>query len=92
MIKCRANLKKDILDDDDACPICTAESETMTHLMLACPVANQFWNRIGVDVDHLCRQKNDLGHMQLPMSIVNHLHSDTLLHLVCWMLWKQGNK
>jgi hypothetical protein len=52
-IKCRTNLKKKNIVDDDTCPICGADQESATHLMLTCPFLSQLWGKFGMDVSSL---------------------------------------
>jgi hypothetical protein len=87
-IKCRTNLKRKHILEDDTCPICDADPETATHLLLTCPFSLQLWNKFGIDVSSL--QACTIWNIDRPGHI-DALHFETLVHLICWMLWKHRN-
>jgi hypothetical protein len=46
-IQCRANLFKKEVVDNRCCEICGAAEESTDHIILHCPFAEEFWNKIG---------------------------------------------
>jgi len=79
-IKCGTNLKRKNIVEDDTCPICGADQETATHLMLACPFSSQLWGKFGMDVSSL--QASTICSIARP-SHIDALHFETLVHLIC---------
>jgi hypothetical protein len=45
-LQCRANLLRKKIVDDATCELCAEAAETVDHLLLHCPFAASFWQRL----------------------------------------------
>eukprot|EP00253_Pinus_taeda_P006621 PITA_06621 len=72
------------------CVNCKAQEDTIHHLLDACPLANQLWEKASFRCQRLCR----LQHWQMnpyKSGILNHLWN-ILPGLLLWSIWKERNK
>ena len=82
-------LRKCIVAATEAgCPLCAAPLETEDHMLFACPFADAFWNKLGVDTDgvRVC----GLPHLAIAVGAVSESAVEFTL-LCCWQLWKHRN-
>ncbi|KAJ1278509.1 hypothetical protein BS78_04G085000 [Paspalum vaginatum] len=80
-IKCRYNLKRKNIVDDDVCPVCRGGVETSNHLILQCPFAKHIWARLHIDTaDHNVSSLWESA-----------THYNMFLLMVSWFLWKHRN-
>ena len=94
-----ARRKKHGLQDDDTCVLCNQSSETIDHLLIACPFSREIWfnvlRKVGwesvtpsLHMDHLASWWTEARkHVPKP----NRRGFDSLVVLICWQLWKERN-
>eukprot|EP00253_Pinus_taeda_P011126 PITA_11126 len=77
---------------------CKSQEETIHHLLDACPLANQLWEKASFRCQRRCRLPDDitnsLRHWQMnpyKSEILNHLWN-ILPGLLLWSIWKERNK
>lgn len=87
-IQCRANLVVKNVIDSATCALCQAADEDCNHLLFSCPFAAKVWQDVGFQIDEA--EVSTLWSIQRPGGIpAKHYH--TLLHLLCWHIWKHRN-
>jgi len=88
-LQCKTNLLQRRIVEDATCELCAQAEETAEHLLVHCPFAASFWQRLVIQMEpdvavcnllHLPKPEN------LPMA-----HFDTFSLLSCWHLWKRRN-
>ncbi|CAL1380781.1 unnamed protein product [Linum trigynum] len=74
------------------CPVCWAESETLEHLFLECPVARALWDYAGLEYlgQGLPRQTFPLFLKRL-LNILRHDHLVMAVTAVLWRIWRSRN-
>jgi len=88
-LQCRDNLHKKGIVDDPVCELCKAALETCTHLLLDCPLALQIWTRLGYITDRSTART--IWELKRPPSVPAK-HSEFMVLLVCWHIWKHRNE
>ena len=88
-LQCRANLLRKKIVDDATCELCAEAAETVDHLLLHCPFAASFWQRLGIQMEPDAAACN-LLHLPKPENLPA-AHFDTFVLLCCWHLWKRRN-
>ena len=94
-----ARRKKHGLQDDDTCVLCAQMSETIDHLLIACPFTREVWfrllRRLGWETLAPDSQSTSFvrwwfgARKQIPKD--NRRCLDTLITLTSWLLWKERN-
>src|SRR6185437_9309527 len=92
-----ARRKKHGLQDDDTCVLCAQMSETIDHLLTACPFTREVWfcllRRLGWETLAPDSQSTSFvrwwfgARKQIPED--NRRCLDTLITLTSWLLWKE---
>lgn len=79
-----------------SCPLCGMEGETIIHLFVSCPFAQQVWSRSPLLLDYGCNQFSsfivfwdDLG-TRWQMG-VNRDECFALAVVIMWLIWKGRN-
>ena len=94
-----ARRKRHGLQDDDSCALCAQSSETIDHLLVACPFSREVWfkvlRKVGWDTA-LLHVPTDFfttwwtkARKQIPKTYRRGF--DSLVVLVCWLIWKERN-
>ena len=84
-IQCKTNLLAKNVVDDSECEVCRAGAESPDHLILHCPIASQFWEKLGIAVHQAF--VTQLWLLERPAGVpAQHYH--TFLLLCAWQLWK----
>ena len=94
-----ARRKKHGLQDDDTCVLCNQSSETIDHLLIACPFSREIWfnvlRKVGwesvtpsLHMDHHASWWTE-ARKHVPKH--NRRGFDSLVVLICWQLWKERN-
>lgn len=83
-IQTKVNLHRKHCIDSSRCDLCGAADESSAHLVVGCPFAAEFWDRIGVplnddDIDALWQVS--------PPPLLPKLHFNAFILLCCWRLW-----
>eukprot|EP00253_Pinus_taeda_P035953 PITA_35953 len=80
------------------CHNCKHNEETLQHLLDACPLANQLWEKVSFRCQRQCRKENDIINSlrQWPQrpyksELLNRLWN-ILPGLILWSIWKERNK
>jgi len=81
--------RKHMILPDYNCVLCAGTTdETLRHLFLDCPFANQCWNWINVQIDH------QLDPFQIIQSLKAQLQVPFFMEIIiimCWVIWKARN-
>ena len=93
-----ARRKKHGLQDDDSCALCAQMSETVDHLLIACPFTREVWFRLLRRSDWLSLAPNAQSTFfvswwstaRKQLSKANRRCFDSLVILTSWMLGKRG--
>ena len=91
--------KRHRLQDDDSCALCSQSSETIDHLLVACPFSREIWYRllrtVGWEVVAHTAHEHTLADWWVAARkrIQKEVRGsfDSLVVLTCWILWKERN-
>jgi hypothetical protein len=88
-IQCRTNLQRKNIVPTALCEVCEQADETPEHIINGCPIAMQFWAKIGVTMapDFTV---TELYKINRPSNVPQQ-EFGAFIALSCWQLWKTRN-
>lgn len=74
---------------DAICPFCLSEVESIVHILVNCPLAQECWNKLGYDVD-LQVSGSFISWLNL---VFDRFKGDRRREIVmlCWSIWRSRN-